>query len=399
MTTHNNLPTAQTNPNGATGTATTSVGASVQASALGRTRRLFLRRAGNLLGLGAAATALGSAAALAPDTAQARVIMPGNGTNAGAIIVRNGITPFGTLAENARFGLLVSATEPNLNYTGGLMPSEYDSSQGIGLYAHGPTAAYFLSYKDPVNGGGPAVISPLALRAIARGPYATGLIVEADTILSSSETLPVGASISSTGSGALALTVAAYGKDAKGLNVSAAGLNSQAASFSGNVTVYGSLSKSGGTFKIDHPLNPANKYLYHSFVESPDRKNIYDGVVTLDGRGEATVTLPEWFEALNRDYRYQLTALDAPAPSLHIAGRVKDGTFQIAGGQAGQEIAWQVTGIRQDAWAKANPVQVEVEKSADEPPEKAVGRVADEKREHSMKKDGVRPHSPHPNPK
>jgi hypothetical protein len=49
--------------------------------------------------------------------------------------------------------------------------------------------------------------------------------------------------------------------------------------FSGNVKVTGSLSKGGGSFKIDHPLDPANQYLYHSFVESPDMMNIYNGNV------------------------------------------------------------------------------------------------------------------------
>jgi hypothetical protein len=72
--------------------------------------------------------------------------------------------------------------------------------------------------------------------------------------------------------------------------------------------VDGNLSKAGGSFKIDHPLDPANKYLYHSFVESPDMKNIYEGNVTTDGSGLETVTLPDWFEALNRDSRYQLIA-------------------------------------------------------------------------------------------
>lgn len=51
-------------------------------------------------------------------------------------------------------------------------------------------------------------------------------------------------------------------------------------------------------FRIDHPLDPANKYLIHTGVESPDMKNVYDGLVTLDGQGEATVELPEWFESL-----------------------------------------------------------------------------------------------------
>ena len=52
----------------------------------------------------------------------------------------------------------------------------------------------------------------------------------------------------------------------------------------GKVKITGNLEKAGGSFKIDHPLDPANKYLYHSFVESPDMKNVYDGVVVLDER-------------------------------------------------------------------------------------------------------------------
>jgi hypothetical protein len=78
----------------------------------------------------------------------------------------------------------------------------------------------------------------------------------------------------------------------------------------GNVSVPGMLSKGGGTFKIDHPLDPENKYLFHSFVESPDMKNIYDGVVTTDNQGYATVALPAYFEALNTGFRYQVTVLD-----------------------------------------------------------------------------------------
>jgi hypothetical protein len=55
--------------------------------------------------------------------------------------------------------------------------------------------------------------------------------------------------------------------------------------FSGDVSVFGNLSKSGGSFKIDHPLAPEDKYLYHLFVESPDMMNIYNGIVSTDPRG------------------------------------------------------------------------------------------------------------------
>jgi len=133
----------------------------------------------------------------------------------------------------------------------------------------------------------------------------------------------------------------------------------------GNLQVIGSVSKGGGSFKIDHPLDPANKFLYHSFVESPDMKNVYDGVVTLDAAGEATVSLPDWFEALNRDTRIQLTAVGEFSP-LYVKTKAQDGAFSVAGGKAGQEVYWQLTGIRKDAWANAHRIPVEEEKPAAE---------------------------------
>lgn len=136
--------------------------------------------------------------------------------------------------------------------------------------------------------------------------------------------------------------------------------------FEGNVEVVGLLSKAGGSFKIDHPLDPENKYLSHSFVESPDMKNIYDGVVSLDTNGEAVVVMPEWFGGLNRDFRYLLTALGAPMPGLYIAEEIADNRFKISGGMAGMKVSWQVTGIRQDAWANKNRIPVEEHKSEKE---------------------------------
>ncbi len=93
-------------------------------------------------------------------------------------------------------------------------------------------------------------------------------------------------------------------------------------------------------------------------------KNIYDGVAKLDSRGEAVVQLPAWFEALNQDFRYQLTALGAPGPNLYIAQKVKSNRFKIAGGSPGMEVSWQVTGIRHDAYADAHRIPVEEDKPA-----------------------------------
>ncbi|MBC8042842.1 MAG: hypothetical protein IAF08_05300 [Rhizobacter sp.] len=135
--------------------------------------------------------------------------------------------------------------------------------------------------------------------------------------------------------------------------------------FSGNVQVTGTLSKGGGSFKIDHPQDPANKYLYHSFVESPDMMNIYNGNLTLDSKGEATVELPTYFDALNREFRYQLTCIGGFA-QVYIADEIQNNRFKIAGGKAGLKVSWQVTGVRKDVWAEQHRIQVEVDKTGDE---------------------------------
>jgi trimeric autotransporter adhesin len=136
--------------------------------------------------------------------------------------------------------------------------------------------------------------------------------------------------------------------------------------FAGNLAVTGHLTKGSGSFKIDHPVDPANKYLSHSFVESPDMMDVYNGVVRLDAKGEAWVSLPGYFEALNRDFRYQLTSIGAPAPNLYVAREVSRNHFEIAGGKSRGKVSWQVTGIRQDAYANRNRIPVEEEKPLSE---------------------------------
>lgn len=140
---------------------------------------------------------------------------------------------------------------------------------------------------------------------------------------------------------------------------------SNAGYFNGNVTVSGTLSKGGGSFKIDHPLDPQNKYLYHSFVESPDMMNVYNGNITTDVNGEATVQLPDYFEALNRDFRYQLTTIGSFARAM-VADKIKKNQFRIKTDSPNVEVSWQVTGIRQDAFANANRIPVVENKKSEE---------------------------------
>lgn len=135
--------------------------------------------------------------------------------------------------------------------------------------------------------------------------------------------------------------------------------NGLAGFFNGNVQITGNLTKGSSNFQIDHPLDPANKYLTHAAVESSEMKNFYDGVVKLNRKGEAEVKLPRWFAETNRDLRYQLTAIGAAAPGLHIASTFRDGKFRIAGGRGGMRVCWQVTGVRNDKWARKNPLVVE----------------------------------------
>jgi hypothetical protein len=137
-----------------------------------------------------------------------------------------------------------------------------------------------------------------------------------------------------------------------------------AGNFAGDINVTGSVFAVGKDFKIDHPLDPANKYLFHASVESSEMMNIYTGNAVLDANGQARIELPDWFDVLNRDFRYQLTAIGKPGPGLYVADKISGSHFTIAGGAPGAEVSWQVTGVRQDPYAKAHPLVVEQEKEA-----------------------------------
>jgi hypothetical protein len=154
--------------------------------------------------------------------------------------------------------------------------------------------------------------------------------------------------------------VTADSSSAAGVRGTADKASAFAGFFDGRVQVAGTFSSANKFFLIDHPQDPANKTLTHSCVEAPEMLNVYSGTVTLDANGTARIRLPRYFRALNVHYRYQLTALDGPAPELHVARRVSEGgTFRVAGGAPGQEVCWQVTGVRQDAWAQKHPLRVE----------------------------------------
>jgi trimeric autotransporter adhesin len=137
----------------------------------------------------------------------------------------------------------------------------------------------------------------------------------------------------------------------------------QAAVFEGSVSIFGDFSATAKEFKIDHPLDPANKYLVHASVESSEMMNIYTGNITTDSQGQAMVQLPEWFEALNADFRYQLTVIGQFAQAI-VAHEIENNRFEIRTNAPNVKVSWQVTGVRQDSYAKAHPLVVEQQKDA-----------------------------------
>ena len=91
--------------------------------------------------------------------------------------------------------------------------------------------------------------------------------------------------------------------------------------------------------------------------------NIYNGNVVTDSEGEGVVEMPEYFGALNKDFRYQLTVIGDFAQAI-IAEEINDGRFVIRTDKPNIKVSWQVTGVRKDAFAEANRIQVEVDKPA-----------------------------------
>jgi hypothetical protein len=131
----------------------------------------------------------------------------------------------------------------------------------------------------------------------------------------------------------------------------------------GTVNVNGTFTAGDKKFKIDHPLDPANKYLYHTSVESSEMMNIYTGNVITGGDALATVQLPDWFEALNKDFRYQLTVIGQFAQAI-VASEISHHRFSIRTDKPNVKVSWQVTGVRHDAYTNAHSIPVEVEKAS-----------------------------------
>ncbi|MCS6790768.1 MAG: hypothetical protein NZ580_07300 [Bacteroidia bacterium] len=120
-------------------------------------------------------------------------------------------------------------------------------------------------------------------------------------------------------------------------------------------------------FFIDHPPDPANKFLAHYTTEGPEPCNIYRGVVTTDASGWAVVQLPSYFEAPNRpgDYHYSLTCIGTFAQAI-VEEEIQNNRFVIRTDKPNVKVAWTVTGVRNDVYARHFWMPDEVAKSPEE---------------------------------
>lgn len=178
-----------------------------------------------------------------------------------------------------------------------------------------------------------------------------------------------GQSNSNTGIGTLGFAVATTGSPVgvwgltQSTSSSSYGVRGTATSPAFAIYAVGSYGASGTkSFRIDHPFNPETHYLLHYSMEAPEPINVYRGSVTLNSKGESWVELPRYFGEINRDPSYQLTPIGAAMPNLHIASKITNNRFKIAGGVPGKEVSWIVKAVRNDLYVRQYGAPVETEK-------------------------------------
>jgi hypothetical protein len=155
------------------------------------------------------------------------------------------------------------------------------------------------------------------------------------------------------------------GYSAAGYGVRGESATGYAGWFQGDLHVNGTLSKSHGTFLIDHPLDPENKLLRHMFVESPENLCIYRGRVELDARGEGVVEMPGYFIALTREDEATISLTSVGRPFLTgYEWRTGFASFTVYG-EPGRTVSWVVYADRDDPVARRLTGPVEEEKSPD----------------------------------
>ncbi|HYE61143.1 MAG TPA: hypothetical protein VD997_04035 [Phycisphaerales bacterium] len=331
----------------------------------------------------------------------------------GAATATTGLATGGefTTASSDGYGVHATATG-----TGGFnygVWAQAAGMQGTGVYAHATHASgtnYGIVGRTSSSGLGTAIKAQAdAATGFTYGLWAvnassTGRGVYAEATATSGFSFGVyGEAVSPDGTGVYGRNTStgagsSYGGRFEAAGTNGAGVLGMATATSG--TIYGvrGVSNSAGfgvfasgasgasgvkSFRIDHPSDPANKYLLHYSVESPEVLNTYSGKVELDGHGGATITMPAYFASMNRDPRYTLTPLGAAMPMLHVSQEIDETllasgtkldpgsavpvcTFRIAGGVPGARVSWRVEAVRSDRWVQRHGAPVEADKQGAE---------------------------------
>lgn len=288
----------------------------------------------------------------------------------------NTVGVFGQSDSTSGVGMSGRAAAATGSTTGGYFQSYSNAGRGVYGYASATSGVTWGVYGQNASDEGAAVCGRNdRLDGLTKGVSGYVDSVDGSAVYGSNNANGNSGALGSS-AGAMGLSIEGGGIGVMGRAFGGGGVGvygagslfsgeGTAGRFFGDVQVTGTLSKGGGSFKIDHPLDPANKYLCHSFVESPDMMNVYNGNTTTDEAGFATIEMPAWFEALNRDFRYQLTPIGQFAQAI-VAEELRDNRFVIQTDKPGVRVSWQITGIRHDRWADAHRIPVELEKAGEE---------------------------------
>lgn len=278
-----------------------------------------------------------------------------------------GVIGYATSTSGANLGVV--GVTPSTSGWGVWGLAQATSGSTVGTYGQSNSGSGYGVYGLATNG---SLTAGVGVQGEANNSYGTGVVGVADAT-GTANTGVLGQSNSTVG-------IAVYGNagatTGSGIGVYGRSANGTAGSYgvfsSGNTGASGTKS-----FCIDHPADPANKYLLHYSVESPEVLNCYSGKIQLDGSGSVVVELPAYFASVNRDPRYTLTAMGQPMPMLYIAEEIKEpqlaaGTksrpetkcsFRIAGGMPGGRVSWRIEAVRNDLWVQVHGAPAEAEKS------------------------------------
>jgi hypothetical protein len=245
------------------------------------------------------------------------------------------------------------------NSTGAGHPTG-DSTQPTGVRSAGIVGRGIGAHSDGVIGIAEGGTNPNASRPNA-GVFGLGRVQNADGVYGLSNTSGgAGVRGHAFGNNGIGVVGAAHNGRVP-LGVLGYSRTGQAGRFLGDVQITGTLFKTVAAFRIDHPLDPVNKYLQHAAVESPEMMNIYAGNVKTGTNGTAVVELPTYCQELNGDFCYQLTVIGGFAQAV-ISEEIRDNRFSIATDRPEVSVSWQVTGVRRDPLAEQNRLVVEQDK-------------------------------------